>query len=550
VSQPYLSLVVAARNDDHGGNFLERMQAFIDGWVAQTRIHQIPSELLIVEWNPPADRKRLADALRWPPDSGSCEVRIIMVPPEVHFRYGHSSVLPLYQMIAKNVGIRRARGRFVLVTNIDILFSTELAAFLSKQELQKGKMYRIDRYDVMNSLPAGLSNEEQLAWCRTHLIRVNTRQGTFQVTADGSPALSAADIARPESGIRFLDGFLPPERSIARQVYRWATASAEVRLGRSPRRGVPLMIDLEPGPALQGGPLDLRIRADSGTVLLNERIDRRTRVPLTLPDPLPEKLWLETGEGGSAIGSDPRVLTMRVFELDWESGSLSKGVSLGSRVGYYWRAFQLVIAKLAEDRPVVTLNFRVPPMVRTWSKRYLAWGGLTGMVFRGVPFWFRSLLSSRSKPEPEPYAAVHAVPGTVGTPPFHLHTNGCGDFTLMAREHWFELRGYPEFDSFSMNLDGLLCFAAHYGGAREEMLLDPMRIYHLEHAKGSGWTIEGEKSLFERLAAKGIYVIPNDLVLKWGSEMRKLNAPMIFNREDWGLARFDLEEMVVRGVLW
>ena len=45
VTEPYLSLVVAARNDDHGGNLLGRMQIFVDGWLAQARRYQIPSEL-------------------------------------------------------------------------------------------------------------------------------------------------------------------------------------------------------------------------------------------------------------------------------------------------------------------------------------------------------------------------------------------------------------------------------------------------------------------------------------------------------------------------
>jgi hypothetical protein len=33
-------------------------------------------------------------------------------------------------MIAKNVGIRRARGRFVLATNVDILLDDALVRFL------------------------------------------------------------------------------------------------------------------------------------------------------------------------------------------------------------------------------------------------------------------------------------------------------------------------------------------------------------------------------------------------------------------------------------
>ena len=41
---PYLSVVVTARNDDHGGNLLGRMQIFVDGWLAQARRYRIPSE--------------------------------------------------------------------------------------------------------------------------------------------------------------------------------------------------------------------------------------------------------------------------------------------------------------------------------------------------------------------------------------------------------------------------------------------------------------------------------------------------------------------------
>jgi len=43
----------------------------------------------------------------------------------------------LYQMIAKNAGIRRARGEYVLATNIDILFSSELACFFAARRLQR-----------------------------------------------------------------------------------------------------------------------------------------------------------------------------------------------------------------------------------------------------------------------------------------------------------------------------------------------------------------------------------------------------------------------------
>ena len=163
-------------------------------------------------------------------------------------------------------------------------------------------------------------------------------------------------------------------------------------------------------------------------------------------------------------------------------------------------------------------------------KGYVERGGFTGML-RGT-----------KAPAPvQPAIEPVEVTQNIRCPDF-LHTNGCGDFTLIARQRWFDLRGYPELDIFSMNIDSVFCFTAHYGGAVEEVLADPMRIYHIEHGSGSGWTPEGQQKLWERLAAKRIPVLDNEDVLQWGAQMRRLNSPMIFNHEDWGLAAFALKE--------
>jgi hypothetical protein len=79
------------------------------------------------------------------------------------------------------------------------------------------------------------------------------------------------------------------------------------------------------------------------------------------------------------------------------------------------------------------------------------------------------------------------------------------------------------------------------------MLHDPRRIYHIEHGTGSGWTPEGQGKLFERIAAKGLSFVPNDEVLAWAAQMNRLDAPMIFNHEDWGLSRFSLKETELSG---
>ncbi|HEY4492188.1 MAG TPA: hypothetical protein VI958_09310, partial [Acidobacteriota bacterium] len=169
----YLSFVATSRNDNHGGNLLERMQAFVNGLSEQCSKHALEAELVLVEWNPPADKPRLAQAIHWP-RAKSCAIRIIEVPAEVHYKLKYSSELPLFQMIAKNVGIRRCKGEFALATNIDILFSDEIMHFLASKRLKKNCMYRADRYDV--PMPTGNTMEEQLDFCRDHVVRISERE--------------------------------------------------------------------------------------------------------------------------------------------------------------------------------------------------------------------------------------------------------------------------------------------------------------------------------------------------------------------------------------
>ena len=329
--KPVLSIVAAARNDDHGGNLLRRMQMFINGILTQSQQYRLSVELVLVEWNPPQDRPRLAEALSFPERHDYCTVRIIQVPAEVHNRYKHANGLALYQMIAKNVGIRRAQGEFILATNIDILFSDELFAFFASGKMTRGKMYRVDRYDVNNKVLQQHTVSDQLAFCRENIIRINKRNGTQNlITGD-------------------YHMIYPPE-------------------GENVRR----------------------------------------------------------------------------------------------------------------------------------------------------------LRTKRA----------------------HLHTNGCGDFQLLHRIHWFLLRGYPEFDMHSFHLDSLFSFMAHYGGANEEVLNYPMCIYHIEHS--AGWTPEIHKkgTLWKNLEAKKVERISNAQFDAYAMTMTEQRKPIIFNDDNWGLEAEEFGEDV------
>lgn len=173
---PHLSVVVTSRNDNHGGQLLYRMQHFVNGLMEQCHRHKLTAELIIVEWNPPDENPLLAKALQFSKQNSYCSIRIIKVPNEIHREFQNSEKIPLYQMIGKNVGIRRALGKFVLATNIDILFSDQLIKYI-KKKLKSGHFYRVDRLDVPSELPKTDSFDEILEFCSKNVLRTYTRFG-------------------------------------------------------------------------------------------------------------------------------------------------------------------------------------------------------------------------------------------------------------------------------------------------------------------------------------------------------------------------------------
>src|SRR5581483_7168350 len=169
--QPYISLITASRNDDHGSGLIKRMRLFISGLIHQCNKHQLPFELIIVEWNPPAGKPLLHEVMPKPADGDFLSLRYVIVPPEVHETYRFAKVIPLYQMIAKNVGIRRARADYILCTNVDLLFSDPLMERLAKRDLRNDCFYRANRCDVPAQLEETMSFDEQVNFCRNNIIR-------------------------------------------------------------------------------------------------------------------------------------------------------------------------------------------------------------------------------------------------------------------------------------------------------------------------------------------------------------------------------------------
>jgi len=293
--------------------------------------------------------------LNAPADASYCKARVITVPTALHCRLKYADKLAFFQMIAKNVGIRRARGKFILATNIDIIFSDELMQFIARQNLDPKKLYRVDRYDIRNGLSKDFTPDEALEYAWANLIRTNPRY---------QPLMLVQHLYRNNP----FEKFCIPD-------------------------------------------LDFRGTIDDVSVIHEDGV------------------W--------------------------------------------------------QIRP----------------------GRSTNMS--------------------------------------RLHTNACGDFTLLSRDAWFAIRGYPEFEAFSFNIDSMGFLAAHYAGYEELSLLPPCVCFHIEHEMGSGWTPEGEKKLFNRLRDAGILNPEWPVLTPLVEMMREEGKALEFNHPGWGLADFDLPEQEI-----
>jgi len=124
-----------------------------------------------------------------------------------------------------------------------------------------------------------------------------------------------------------------------------------------------------------------------------------------------------------------------------------------------------------------------------------------------------------------------------------LHTNGCGDFTMMTKEKWHSLRGYPEYEIFSFNIDSIILQMAYEDGLSEKILKGSLRMYHMEHS--AGWTPESGDNLIKRLKDTGVPFFSFKEFGQLASKMHKKKSPMISNKEGWGLGSETLPEVCI-----
>lgn len=377
---PYISVVIGARNDDHGGNFLSRLQLSIS--LLHHHFHDFAAgaEIIIIEWNPPPERPALAEALKWHV-SKNIRIRVITVPNTLHKKIGGESPLPFHQMIAKNVGIRRAQGKYVLVTNADILLSEPVAQLIRDQALTQRALFRVDRYDVPSNTPLGKHPTELLSHCGHVAFRRHSANGTVSVKSS------------------FFQIFLL---------------------------------------AMRRSPLVLALFSMSA--------------PITFP------------------------LFLVVNVINNIGRSKIKSTA--------WLRYRHAICQ---------------------AKKYSRFYRLCGVA----------------------------------------HTNASGDFTLMAKDDWMSVGGYPEWPIHPIHLDGALCYKALFKGIKEIFLAAPYKIFHIEHEGTTGYQNYGDASYWENQSNRGIKRLTDDDYLKIVEDLFLGRSGASLTQQDWGLAKQQLSEQII-----
>ncbi|MBU3968898.1 hypothetical protein KJ991_01645 [Patescibacteria group bacterium] len=150
-NKPYISFVVTARNDNYGENLINRINTFIKVLSFLVEKHKLPSELVIVEYNPPLNKPRLSDELNINKSNKFLSYRFIEVPETFHKNLEGSNKMPIFEFVAKNIGIHRASGEFILSMNPDIILSKDLIKWIAKMKLQKNTFYRTNRHDITDN---------------------------------------------------------------------------------------------------------------------------------------------------------------------------------------------------------------------------------------------------------------------------------------------------------------------------------------------------------------------------------------------------------------
>jgi hypothetical protein len=141
-------------------------------------------ELVFVEWRSVRGRELLGDWLRTELPEIAPRLTTCEVDERYDAAFSQNPRLELHEFIAKNVGIRRAAGSYILTTSTDIFLSADIVNLIARRMLRPMVVYRATRVDLRSHLDPTNVDESALSDPR-NWATVNLLQPPFLTEASG-----------------------------------------------------------------------------------------------------------------------------------------------------------------------------------------------------------------------------------------------------------------------------------------------------------------------------------------------------------------------------
>lgn len=143
--EPYVSIVVVGTGTDVFIARAERFLAHISKSINNVPLADI--EVVIVDYGTPIGEDNIHLVMDVPQNLNG-KVRCVVVPLEFHMtrveRYRTESFL-FVEAVAKNIGIRRARGQFIAALNVDTFLPQEFFELCAQRQFNDGVLYLSER---------------------------------------------------------------------------------------------------------------------------------------------------------------------------------------------------------------------------------------------------------------------------------------------------------------------------------------------------------------------------------------------------------------------
>ena len=177
-----LSAVVVSRNDNYGGNLADRATYCLNSLIDTF------DEVFYIDWNSPT-HSLLYDIEDRLIKKGN--LKHIVIPPDVAsmFTNNDPQAQVCCETLARNIGIRRATGDYIVSTNIDVIAPKRDHLEKAINELDKNTFYTISRRHVewkdIEEFHGGERKFSDWKNLRDHLIKNSEERKYDEKVVDG-----------------------------------------------------------------------------------------------------------------------------------------------------------------------------------------------------------------------------------------------------------------------------------------------------------------------------------------------------------------------------